>query len=356
MTYSKLTPIQTGTFSTVYKAWSSQRNEYVALKIMPKSKYSSGGMANEFEIMKILGRSHPNICSMLDFYQDTNYYVLVLEYCEYGDLYDFLSVAKRQGDQIHPSTIQLDFAKVLRQISSAIMYSHSLGIAHRDIKPENILLTKEGDIKLADWGHAIRDSFSKESHIGTDNYRAPETFDCTIEYDTFKIDYWSLGVTSLYLIFGQAPFKNLTLSSDLADCHMREEKNYLMGSNYSTFARDPNEFIYKYYLAPIINLKKDMLYQYRDAKVPLYVWRDLADIYNLFYISRILVDSLIVCEPEERSLKTFLFELNRENGLRKLNGKIIINERTTAHHPMMHHEKGSQVQLVNRTLIPEKIT
>ncbi|CCD24725.1 protein kinase FMP48 NDAI_0D04110 [Naumovozyma dairenensis CBS 421] len=331
--YYNLTKIQSGTFSTVYKAWSSTLERYVALKIMSKSKYSANGVANEYNIMKHLGTGHPNVCSMLDYYEDNDNYVLVLEYCECGDMYDFLAIAKSQGDALSPSIIELDFTKILRQLVSAIKYAHSLGIAHRDIKPENVLLTKEGNVKLADWGHATLESYSKDTHIGTDNYRAPETFEDRDAYNTYKIDYWSLGVTSLYLLFGQCPFKNLSIqnsssssfsssssssssdssmdSIDVDDNKIVEVNSYLEGSNFLSFVKDPNAFIYRYYLAPIMNVKNGKIFSYLDSQVPLYRWKDMVNNYNLFYLSKVIISTLICIEAEQRSLHKFHKLLNK---------------------------------------------
>ncbi|CCF58992.1 hypothetical protein KAFR_0F03970 [Kazachstania africana CBS 2517] len=304
--YSKLTKIQSGSFSTVYKAWSSTLEQYVALKVIPKKKYSSEGMDNEYKIMKLLGRNHPNICSMLDFYEDDSYYVVVLEYCECGDLYDFLDIAKKQGDPYSPALIQLDFRNLINQLFSAINYAHSLGIAHRDIKPENILLTKDGNIKLADWGHATTDAKSKEYHIGTDNYRGPETFNGTESYDTIKSDYWSIGVTMLYLIFGQCPFKCAAFSNgDVSETEILggNDRVYPRCNNFTNFLENPHGFVFTSYLAPSISIIENNDYKWSgNGKPALYVWQDLVDIYDVSQLCRIIVDTLMPIDPEDRSM------------------------------------------------------
>lgn len=302
--YSKLKAIQSGSFSTVYKAWSSDLNREVALKVIPKSKFSENGMRNEYEVMKRLGSKHPNICSMLDFHEYNDYYILVLEYCECGDMYDFLDIAKRQGDSHSPSLIQLDFTRVVHQLISAIDYAHSLGISHRDIKPENVLLTKEGNVKLADWGHATISEESKDFHIGTDNYRAPETFNGISSYNNKSIDYWSLGVTLLYLIFGHCPFKNAAISNDESEEPI--DREYPKDENFQEFLKDPHAFIYRFYLAPMISANKNEVYSYKNSQPTLYVWQDMTSIYSVLYLSRIIVDTLTLIEVDERSLSRCL--------------------------------------------------
>ena len=309
--YSNLEQIQSGSFSTVYKAWCSTLNKYVALKVIPKQKYTETGIMNEFKIMKALGTKHPNICSMIDYYEDDNNYVLVLEYCECGDLYDFLSIVKRQGSISHPALIQLDFIKIIHQLISALEYAHGLGIAHRDIKPENILLTKEGNIKLADWGHATLNRISNDFNIGTDNYRAPETFGCPNGYDTVKCDAWGVGVTLFYLMFGQCPFRNAEIPSNDGNLYDFGVNSVGGGSNRSKSAKcanfqqfliDPYGFIYRYFLEPIVCIHQGRPYTAGEGKPSLYVWQDMVNIYQIFYVCRIIVDNLATIDADDRSL------------------------------------------------------
>lgn len=326
--YTKLRSIQSGTFSTVYKAWSTKHNRYVALKITPKYKTSETSMLNEYNVMKKLSshNPHPNICSMLDFYTDDSYYVMVLEYCECGDLYDFLDIAKSQGTPSSPSLIQIDMQKIIRQLYSAINFAHTLGIAHRDIKPENVLLTINGDVKLADWGHAIQASKSNDYQIGTDNYRAPETFSNRIEtscfkrkldqssaplYNTYKADYWSLGATIFYLLFGDCLFRVLKSKKGQ---HLR---------NFKEFERDPFAFIYNKYVVPRLacgyNDEEDIHESLQHTRQ--YVWQDLPDIYDVFHLCKIIVDTLLrVSDAEERSIEKFMntvdFAWNKDTSIK----------------------------------------
>ncbi|CAI4499860.1 CCT_1a_G0020750.mRNA.1.CDS.1 [Saccharomyces cerevisiae] len=316
--YTKLRSIQSGTFSTVYKAWSTKHNRYVALKITPKYKTSEANMKNEYDVMKILSscNPHPNICSMLDFYTDDSYYIMVLEYCECGDLYDFLDIAKSQGSPSSPSLIQIDMQKIIKQLCSAISFAHSLGIAHRDIKPENILLTINGDIKLADWGHAIQSPKSNDFQIGTDNYRAPETFSGRVSnscfkknldrssaplYNTYQADYWSLGATIFYLMFGDCLFR---VSKSKKVQHLK---------NFDEFEKDPFAFIYRKYVVPRLscgyNDEEDLHVSLQHTRQ--YIWQDLPDIYDVFHLCKIMVDTLLkVSNAKERSMENFINEVD----------------------------------------------
>lgn len=297
--FTDLKPIQTGSFSTVYRAWSSSLNQYVALKVIPKHKTSKKVLYNEVEIMRTLGNKHPNICQMLDFFEDDSNYILVLEYCEGGDLYDFLDIVKRQGKPKVPFLIKLNFQIMIKQLFSALYYAHSLGIAHRDIKPENILITKDGNIKLADWGHATFQETSFEFHIGTDNYRAPETFYHKDGYDTKVSDYWSLGVSILFLIFGWAPFKCAAINLD--NIPVKYSKEMKLCSNFLDYSKNPYQFIDKYYLAPTLVTNSGLPYNYHNSRPILFVWEDLANISYMQRFSHIIVDTLITINITQRN-------------------------------------------------------
>lgn len=305
--YSNIKPLQTGSFSTVYRAWSYTKNDFVALKVINKEKCSVQAVQNEYDVMRRLSNFHPNICAMLDFIEDEESYTFVLEYCECGDMYDFLDIAKKNVDPSQPSLIQLDIQTTIKQLFSAICYAHSLGIAHRDLKPENILMTKDGNIKLADWGHATFKERSVEFDIGTDSYRAPETFYSREGYNTIEADYWSLGVTILFIIFGFCPFTaaiNLNLSNPTDDEKRKLSDNTLQTlktkrcKNFADYMKDPNDFINKFLFSAII---PDPENTYR-VKPVLYVWQDLINLHKTLHLVRIFVATLICIDFKQRSL------------------------------------------------------
>lgn len=315
--YRVISPIQSGSFSTVYKGWSEKHQTYVALKVISKHTTPMSSILNERDIMQMLGSAHPNICSMLDFYEDNFFYVIVLEFYDCGDLYDFLELAKNQGKQGISSIVQIDLCRIIRQIHSALNYAHSMGIAHRDIKPENILLTREGNVKLADWGHAIKSVESSDCNVGTDIYRAPETFiDHT--YSTFKADYWAFGVTILYAIFGETPFKCLKPMNNQTSSSSYVE----VCKNFAEFGEDPHGFMYHYYVRPFVEAKSQgpplsfnsgyppmQDHQLKSSKPILYEWRDFTEPYKVIHLQRIIVEKLLTIDPEKRQLCEFVAEL-----------------------------------------------
>ncbi|SCU79018.1 LAME_0A06854g1_1 [Lachancea meyersii CBS 8951] len=237
--YTQLSKIQSGTFSTVYRAYDSKYQQEVALKIvekptqLAKAKKLAHLVAGEYDILTGLGTGHPNICALLDFHERDTCYVFVMEFAARGDLYEVIRSWKTRSEP----RVQVDITRLLPQLCSAIDYAHSRGIAHRDIKPENILLDGQGNVKLADWGLSCRSRISHDSHIGTEKYLAPEAYGKP--YDTFLADYWSLGITLLFVMFGACPFKSADVSK------------YLQNPNFAQFVADPQRFTSEYYFKPL---------------------------------------------------------------------------------------------------------
>lgn len=285
--YVIIEPIQSGTFSTVYRGWDRRGQRYVAMKVMTKCNYR-----DEIDTMRQLGGSHPNVCSMLDYYGDANHYILVLEHCQLGDLCDFVEMSKRRGLE----NFSFNVCQLARQLSSAIIYAHSLGIAHRDIKPENILITAEGNVKLGDWGHAIRSRWSDETNIGTDAYRGPETFTGE-RYDTFRADYWSFGLTLLYAAFGETPFKCLK------DAGGKTTSYVWSCENFASFVRDPYQFLYQFFVKPLSQTDSSGTTTFRIS--PQEYGRKLP-ISEVIFHCRAIADYLLNVEADHRDIFEYI--------------------------------------------------
>ncbi len=160
-------------------------------------------MANEVRIGTKL--NHPNILGIKEVYEDMKTISIVMEYCEGGDLFDFImkSPQKRLDDF---NTIDL-----LIQILSSLDYLHNvLKICHRDLKPENFLISINEQnrpiLKLIDFGLAtyIYRGEKMKGKIGTTMYMAPEI----LKSEPFneKIDVWSAGIILFNMMTGCEPF------------------------------------------------------------------------------------------------------------------------------------------------------
>ncbi|XP_028719675.1 sperm motility kinase X-like [Peromyscus leucopus] len=199
--YKIIKTLGTGNFAQVKLALHLHTEVQVALKTLEKDKKNASLIANELEIMKIL--DHPNITKLFHVMETTEHIYMVLEYASGGDLagrileVDYM----KEGEARH----------IFAQMVCAINYCHENGIAHRDIKPENILMDAHRNIKLCDFGLAIKVTTEQKSTVfcGTLPYCAPELFSCQ-GYDPRALDIWSMGVVLYIMVTKHYPFKATT--------------------------------------------------------------------------------------------------------------------------------------------------
>ena len=156
-------------------------------------------LANSFkhETEALCSLTHPNVVHIYDYFQQSHYLCLIIEYCPGGSL-------------LPPSNKKINsdlLLKYIPQLVSALVYIHAQHIAHLDIKPANILIDAWKRPKLADFGLAsFCDPNGKLTNFrGSFIYTAPELFS-RAPYDPFKADIWSFGVTLYVLATGQLPF------------------------------------------------------------------------------------------------------------------------------------------------------
>ena len=187
-----------GSFSTIYKCRHSDTDKQYALKeiTIDKNKNKTS-IKREFEIMRKL--NHENIVKIHDVIIDTqlNNIYFIMDYYEYGDLSKFLN----------KKPLKEKFTrKYMKQLSNGLKYLLDNNILHRDLKPQNILLSKNYDIKITDFGFATY--YTKDTIIntlcGSPMYMAPEIITKN-GYD-YKSDLWSVGIILYEMIHGYTPF------------------------------------------------------------------------------------------------------------------------------------------------------
>ncbi len=205
---SKTTPISkdyimgksigTGAFGTVRLCIHKATRQTRACKILKKATQDIKALQEEVEILSKL--SHPNIMQLYEVYNDKTNFYIVSEFCQGGELFDAISKKGNFNEN--------EASKIMKQVLSAITYSHQNNIVHRDLKPENILLEDKGNdsiIKIIDWGCAK--NFNKNEKLtnkdGTPYYIAPEVLEGN--YDE-KCDIWSCGVILYIMLCGYPPF------------------------------------------------------------------------------------------------------------------------------------------------------
>ncbi|TFY67557.1 hypothetical protein EVG20_g3901 [Dentipellis fragilis] len=157
------------------------------------------GIEREIVIMKLI--EHPNIMRLYDVWETSTELYLILEYVEGGELFDYLCNKGR----LSPA----EALGYFQQIISAIDYCHRFNIAHRDLKPENLLLDRDKNIKVADFGMAAWQKNNGngllQTACGSPHYAAPEVIEGRA-YDGSLSDIWSCGVILFALLAGRLPF------------------------------------------------------------------------------------------------------------------------------------------------------
>eukprot|EP00891_Asterochloris_glomerata_P004283 jgi/Astpho2/4283/e_gw1.00064.64.1_t len=189
-----------GSFSSVYEA--VKDGHHVAIKMVNKSILHEPDMRARLvkEVEVHMGLQHPHIVQLLEFFEDSDRVYLVMELCSRGELLSLVQQKGRLGDR--------EARSLFRQLLEAVAFLHSQGILHRDIKLANILLTAEGQVKLADFGlAAVMESPDCERHTicGTPNYIAAEI--AQQQPYSMAADVWSLGVVLFAMLTGKPPFQ-----------------------------------------------------------------------------------------------------------------------------------------------------
>ncbi|KFB45550.1 serine/threonine protein kinase [Anopheles sinensis] len=220
-----------GGFASVYRAKCLRTGVFVAIKMINKQAMHSSGMANRVrqEVTIHSKLKHPSILELYTFFEDLNYVYLVLELSENGELQEYLRKRQTPFDEY-------EAALVLRQVVDGLLYLHSHHILHRDMSLSNLLLTKDMNIKIADFGLATELSKPDEKHLtlcGTPNYISPEV--ASRASHGLPADVWGLGCMLYTLLVGKPPFDTNGVKSTLTKVVM---SSYSMPAHISANARD----------------------------------------------------------------------------------------------------------------------
>eukprot|EP01064_Diplonema_japonicum_P003301 TRINITY_DN12146_c0_g1_i1.p1 TRINITY_DN12146_c0_g1~~TRINITY_DN12146_c0_g1_i1.p1 ORF type:complete len:264 (+),score=20.69 TRINITY_DN12146_c0_g1_i1:56-847(+) len=163
------------------------------------------------------------VVKYVESYTEGGIEVIIMEYVENGDLFGYLSRGVVQEKRIKV---------IVKQLLRAVMCLHKLGVVHRDIKLENVLLTSGGDVKLVDFGTAVRIGQSRVPCLskccGSSHYIAPEILATKSGHAKRygqEVDMWSLGVLTYVLLYSAYPF-DLTPHTQA-----RETGSYFFPSN-----------------------------------------------------------------------------------------------------------------------------
>ena len=204
-----------GGMGAVYKVRQTHLDRIVALKILPPGIGQSPSFAERFvrEAKALAKLHHPNIVTLYESGQADGLFYFLMEFVDGMNLRQLLSAGT-----ISPK----DALAIVPQICDALQFAHDRGIVHRDIKPENILLSKTGQVKIADFGVAklvagelpesasfgVAPSEGGQTEvgkvIGTPHYMAPEQISHPLEVDN-RADIYALGVVFYQMLTGELP-------------------------------------------------------------------------------------------------------------------------------------------------------
>ena len=198
-----------GAYATVKICKNKITQEKFAMKIYEKKILNDNikkkCILREIEILKKL--NHPNIVKLYDTIISDKNILLIQELVNGISLRDFYNKEIRNQRNISQNKLKI-LSLIFKQIFSAFDYIHKKNIFHRDIKLENILLTKNYEIKIIDFGFGLYNprNYLQKFFCGTPNYMAPEII-MKKEYDGQKADMWSLGILLYKLFCADFPFK-----------------------------------------------------------------------------------------------------------------------------------------------------
>ncbi|XP_076836930.1 serine/threonine-protein kinase ULK1 isoform X2 [Brachyhypopomus gauderio] len=227
--FSRKELIGHGAFAVVFKGRHREKYDWeVAIKCINKKNLAKSQtlLGKEIKILKEL--KHENIVALHDFQETASSVYLVMEYCNGGDLADYL----HSKGSLSEDTIRV----FLQQIAGAMRVLQAKGIIHRDLKPQNILLSHPAGrksqsnttcIKIADFGFArhLQNNMMAATLCGSPMYMAPEVI-MSQTYDA-KADLWSIGTIVFQCLTGKAPFQ----ASSPQDLRLFYEKNKNLSPN-----------------------------------------------------------------------------------------------------------------------------
>ncbi|KAJ3124695.1 Elongation factor 1-gamma [Nowakowskiella sp. JEL0407] len=195
-----------GTFGKVKLAEHYITKEQVAIKIIQKSNVKTPKQKNsvqrEIRLMKLL--HHPHIVQVYNIEETEEYIFIIMEYANGGELFDYIVKCG--------SVKEVEARRFFRMVLSAVAYCHLNSIIHRDLKPENLLLNKNKEIKIIDFGfgNTYHRERTLDTFCGSPFYAAPEMIK-GIKYIGPEVDIWSLGVILFALLSGRLPFDANTM-------------------------------------------------------------------------------------------------------------------------------------------------
>ncbi len=198
--YEIIDRIGAGGMSDVYLAHDHSLNRQVAVKILKTEFAEDKNFVAKFraEAQAAAGLEHPNIVNIYDVGSEGGLYFIVMEYVEGITLKTYIS---KKGRLSYNEALSIAI-----QVGRGIEAAHNKGIIHRDIKPQNIIISKEGNVKVMDFGiaRAASSNTINADLMGSVHYASPEQ--ARNGFVTFTSDIYSLGIVMYEMVTGRVPY------------------------------------------------------------------------------------------------------------------------------------------------------
>ena len=214
--YEILGKIGSGGMSDVYKAKDHKLNRFVAIKVLKPEFSEDRSFVTKFrvEAQSAAGLIHANIVNVYDVGDEDGIYYIVMELVEGITLKKYIEKKGRLGVR--------EAVSIAIQVAQGIEAAHNHHIVHRDIKPQNIIISKEGKVKVTDFGiaRAATSNTINSNAMGSVHYISPEQ--ARGGYSDEKSDIYSLGVTLYEMLSGKVPFEGESTVT-VALAHIQDE-------------------------------------------------------------------------------------------------------------------------------------
>ena len=199
--YEILGRIGSGGMADVYKGKDHKLNRFVAIKVLKSDYRSDEVFIKKFlsEAQAAAGLMHPNVVNVYDVGQDRGLYYMVMELVEGITLEDYI---EKKGKISAKETVSISI-----QMVTGLQAAHNHHIIHRDIKPQNIIISKDGKVKVTDFGIARATTSTQTistSVMGSVHYTSPEQARGGVVDE--KSDIYSIGITMYEMVTGHVPF------------------------------------------------------------------------------------------------------------------------------------------------------
>ncbi len=214
--YEILNKINSGGMSTVYKGRDQKLNRNVAIKVLKSEYREDKNFVRKFreEAQAAACLAHPNIVNVYDVGEEMGIHYIVMELVEGITLKNYI---ERKGKL----TIK-EATSIAIQVSMGLEVAHNNDIVHRDIKPQNVMISKDGKVKVMDFGiaKAATSETIASNAMGSVHYTSPEQ--ARGGYSDAKSDIYSLGIVMYEMVTGRVPFDGETTVA-VAVKHLQEE-------------------------------------------------------------------------------------------------------------------------------------